>query len=316
MHRFQFLVLFILIYQIQTYAQEFSAENIEINELIEGTLFSPNAKVSKTLVIIISGSGPTNRDGNSSVGKNNSLKQLAVYLAKAGFASFRYDKRILKLMRDQRLDESKLRFDDFVKDAADVVNYFKLFNQDQYDFNRFIILGHSQGALVAKLASLRTAVDGLILLCGTSKPIDELMINQLKDQAPFLVEDLKTALDSIKTVGYVKDYNPLLKSYVYEDVQPFMQSWINHDPKEVAKKIMVPALVVGGTTDIQIPVDDAKILAEHMQKGEYAIIENMNHVLKTVNDLGLENQKSYTNPNYPLSEGLKTELSKFLENYK
>lgn len=309
------LILFLCFFA-EGFSQKHHPQNIEINDLIEGTLLVPDSKTSNTLIIIIPGSGPTNRDGNSTIGKNNSLKQLAHFLADEGFASFRYDKRILKLMRNQRLDESRLRFEDFVKDAADVVNYFKLFHKDNFDFDRFIIVGHSQGALVAKLASLRTAVDGLILLCGTARPMDELMVNQLKQQAPFLVKDLKVALDSIKTVGYVKDYNPLLKSYVYKDVQPFMQSWMNYNPKDVAQKVMVPVLVIGGTTDIQIPAEDARELAEYIQKGEYAIIEDMNHVLKTVDDLGLENQKSYTNPNYPLAKGLKTELSNFLDNFK
>jgi predicted esterase len=297
-------------------AQDNVSENIEINDFIDGTLLEPSVRKSNTLVIIITGSGPTNRDGNSSIGKNNSLKQLAQFLADEGFASFRYDKRIFKLMRNQQLDQSRLRFEDFVKDAADVINYFKLFNQESYDFDKFIIAGHSQGALVAQLGSLRTAVDGLILLCGTAKPLDKLLVDQLTVQAPFLVNDLKVALDSIKTVGYVKAYNPLLKTLLYEDVQPFMQSWMNYNPVEVAKKIDVPTLVVGGTTDIQIPAEDARILAESFPNGTAAIIENMNHVLKTVEDVGIENQKSYTNPEYPFSKALKTEISKFLEPFK
>ncbi len=279
-------------------------------------MLEPDERKSNTLIIIIAGSGPTNRDGNSTIGKNNSLKQLARFFADEGFASFRYDKRIFKLMRNQQLDQSRLRFEDFVKDAADVVNYFKLFNKETYNFDKFIITGHSQGALVAKLGSLRTAVDGLILLCGSSKPLEEMLVNQLSVQAPFLVNDLKMALDSIKTVGYVKDYNPLLKTVLYEDVQPFMQSWMKYDPIEVAKKITVPTLVVGGTTDIQIPADDALKLAENMENARAVVVQNMNHVLKTVEDVGIENQKSYTNPYFPFSEDLKSELSKYLENFK
>jgi esterase/lipase len=313
---FTFLIFIVFFFNLKTNAQNHTSNNIEINDFIDGTLLEPDQRQSNTLIIIIAGSGPTNRDGNSSIGKNNSLKQLAQFLADEGFASFRYDKRIFKLMRNQQLDESRLGFEDFVKDAADVVNYFKLFNQEKYSFDKFIIAGHSQGALVAQLASLRTAVDGLILLCGSAKPLDKLLVDQLTLQAPFLVEDLKVALDSIKTVGYIKDYNPLLKTLLYEDVQPFMQSWMKFNPTEVAKKINVRTLVVGGTTDIQIPAEDAKILARHIQKGQYAIIENMNHVLKTVNEIGIENQKSYTNPDFPFSKGLKNEISNFLESYK
>lgn len=298
------------------FAQDMNSENLEVNEVIDGTLLRPENSNSKTLAIIIAGSGPTNRDGNQTVGKNNSLKMLAEFLAEQGIASFRYDKRIFKMAKSQTLDESKLRFDDFVKDAADVVNYFKLFNVEEYGFENYILIGHSQGALIAQLASLRTAVDGLILLCGTAKPIDEILISQINKQAPFLTEDFKKALDSIKTAGYVNEFNPLLKTVLRKDVQPFMASWIKHDPKTIAQKIEVPALAVGGTTDIQIPAEDAKELAEKFENGEYAIIENMNHILKTIDDIGLENQKTYMNPNLPLSEGLKTELSKFLKKFK
>jgi len=297
-------------------AQNSVSQHIEINDLIDGTLLQPQKLNSKTLAIIIPGSGPTNRDGNQSVGKHNSLKMLAEFLVEQGIASFRYDKRILKLAKIEMLDESRLRFDDFVKDAADVVNYFKLYHNESYEFENFIIIGHSQGALVAQLASLRTAVNALILLCGTAHPIDEVMLSQIQKQAPFLYEDLKTAFDSIKTVGYVNEFNPLLKTVLRKDVQPFMGSWMKYKPTTIAQKIEIPTLVIGGTTDIQVPAKDAKELAENFQNGDYAIIENMNHILKTIADIGLENQKTYMNPNLPLSEELKSELETFLEKFK
>lgn len=290
--------------------------NLEINDVIDGTLLQPEESKTKTLAIIIPGSGPTNRDGNQTVGKNNSLKMLAEFLAEQGIASFRYDKRIFKMAKAQMLDESKLRFEDFVGDAADIVNYFKLYNNDTYGFEKFILIGHSQGALIAQLASLKTAVNGLILLCGTAQPIDEILVNQVDKQAPFLTEDLKKALDSINAVGYVNEYNPLLETLLRKSVQPFMASWMKYDPKIVAQNIEIPVLAVGGTTDIQIPAEDAKVLAESFEHGEYVIIESMNHILKTIDDIGLENQKTYMNPSLPLSDGLKSALENFLIQFK
>jgi esterase/lipase len=305
-----YTILF-LIFVLASKAQELTSNNIEINQFIDGTLLEPTQK-SKTLAVIIAGSGPTNRDGNQGIGKNNSLKQLAYHLAREGVASFRYDKRILKLSRENALDQTKLRFEDFVQDAADVVNYFKLYHNEDYGYDTFILIGHSQGALVAQLASLKTAVNGLILLCGSSKPISEILVSQVELQAPFLVNDLKTSLDSLQNVGYVNKVHPLLNSILYKDVQPFMASWLKHDPSEIARQIEEPALVIGGTTDIQIPAEEAQILAQNLQNGRHVIIENMNHVLKTVEDLGLENQKSYSNPNLPLSTQLKTEVVAFI----
>lgn len=297
------------------YAQNPASKNIEINDLIDGTLVHPDNKTSKTLAVIIAGSGPTNRDGNQIAMKNNSLKQLAHFLADKGVASFRYDKRIFKLSEMQIYDQSQIRFDDFVKDAADVVNYFKLYHDDEYGFEKFILIGHSQGVLVAQLASLKTAVDGLILLCGTAKPIDEVMVSQVSMQAPFLYEDLKNAFDSIRKVGYVKAYNPLLKTILRDDTQAFLQSWMLHEPSEIAKKITEPTLVIGGTTDIQVPGQEAKSLAESFPNASYAVIKNMNHVLKNIESLGQENLKSYNNPNLPLHEDLKVEIYEYLKNF-
>ena len=298
------------------YAQNHISENLEINDLIDGTLLQPKDDTSKTLAIIIAGSGPTNRDGNQTAMKSNNLKQLANFLAEEGIASFRYDKRIFKLSQMQMYDQSKIRFEDFVKDAADVVNYFKLYHNDKYGFEKFILIGHSQGVLVAQLASLKTAVDGLILLCGTAKPIDEVMVSQVSQQAPFLYKDLKDAFDSIKTVGYVNEYNPLLKSILREDTQAFLQSWMIHNPSEIAENISLPTLIIGGTTDIQVPGEEAKTLSESFPNATFAIIDNMNHVLKHVESLGQENLKSYNNPNLPLHEDLKSEIYDYLKKFK
>ena len=310
------LFLFICCLNIGLQAQNHISKNIEINDLIDGTLLQPEDNSSKTLAIIIAGSGPTNRDGNQIAMKNNSLKQLANFLTDEGLASFRYDKRIFKLAKNQMLDESLMRFDDFVKDAADVVNYFKLYHDDEYDFDKFILIGHSQGVLVAQLASLKTAVNALILLCGTAKPIDEVMVSQVSKQAPFLYNDLKGAFDSIKTVGYVNEYNPLLKTILREDTQAFLQSWMLYNPTKLAKKIIEPTLVIGGSTDIQVPGEEAKILADNFPNATYAIIKNMNHILKNVESLGQANLKSYNNPNLPLHDNLKSEIHDFIQKYQ
>ena len=94
-------------------------QEVEVNSLIKGTLFSPYKETTQTkLVILIAGSGPTNRSGNSTVGGiNNSLKFLAEGLAKNGIAVYSYDKRIFAQMIAKTLDEKNLSFEDFIKDA-------------------------------------------------------------------------------------------------------------------------------------------------------------------------------------------------------
>ncbi len=98
--------------------------NVVINQHIEGSLLLPGSGQSDYLVIIIAGSGPTDRDGNQNFLKSNNLKKLAQGVAKEGIASFRYDKRIIKQMKERTLSEESIRFDEFTTDAIAVTDFF------------------------------------------------------------------------------------------------------------------------------------------------------------------------------------------------
>lgn len=145
-------------------------QEIEVNSLIKGTLFSPYKETPETkLVILIAGSGPTNRSGNSTVGGiNNSLKFLAEGLAKNGIAVYSYDKRIFAQMIAKTLDEKTLSFEDFINDAKDVVTYFK----SQKKYSKIIIAGHSEGSLIGMVAAFNNA-DGFVSIAGAGRGIDE-----------------------------------------------------------------------------------------------------------------------------------------------
>ena len=107
----------------------FTKENIAVNALLNGTLYSPIKQSKKTnLVILIAGSGPTDRDGNQKMMPNNSLKLLAEAVANNGIAVYSYDKRIFAQMAAGKLDEASLSFDNFIDDAKAVLLYFKKLN--------------------------------------------------------------------------------------------------------------------------------------------------------------------------------------------
>ena len=117
---------------LKSFSQDtnFIIQDIAINNLIDGTLLIPNEVEKPNLVIIIAGSGPTDRNGNQSFLKNNSLKKLAEELSSNKIATFRYDKRIVKQIKQGNIDRN-IMFDDFVTDAISVITYFKknhLFN--------------------------------------------------------------------------------------------------------------------------------------------------------------------------------------------
>ena len=116
----------LLIVPTATFSQNtsgFTTENIAVNSLLNGTLYAPIKQNNTTkLVILIAGSGPTNRDGNQIGLTNNSLKLLAESLVNNGIAVYSYDKRIFAQMASGKLDEASLSFDNFIDDAKAVVD--------------------------------------------------------------------------------------------------------------------------------------------------------------------------------------------------
>ena len=263
-------------------------QQLQITPLINGTLLLPSGE-KPPLAIIIPGSGPTDRNGNQPMMKNNSLKQLSEGLTAKGIATFRYDKRLLALIKNNTIDEKKVRFDDFVKDAKAVIGFFR-----KKGYDKIILVGHSQGALVAELAALDNPVEKLVLLEGAGQPIDKIILDQLAQQAPGLTEDAAKAFKDLRKNGEAKDFSPGLMSLLRPDIQPFMLSWMRHDPAKILKKIDIPILVISGSKDLQVAPSEGKLLAEANPKAQFTEIKGMNHVLKKIDGGDLENSKSYS----------------------
>ena len=123
---------------------------------ISGTLLRPSSR-PPLVVLIVAGSGPTDRNGNSVLGVSaNSYKILADSLAAHGLASVRYDKRGVGASSGAMMPEEKLRFDDYVADAAAWID--SLAHDPR--FSRVAVIGHSEGALIAAVAAERTSEIG------------------------------------------------------------------------------------------------------------------------------------------------------------
>jgi len=96
-------------------------------------------------------------------------------------------------------------------------------------------------------------------------------------------------------------------------VQPYMISWLKHNPQEEIKKLQIPILIINGTKDIQIPVQDAELLHKANPKSELVLIENMNHIFKEIKGDETENMGSYTNPDLPVMPQLIEKITTFLK---
>lgn len=305
-----FTLLVLLSVGASAQEKSFKTEEISVNELLEGTLYTPDVKKKTNLVILIAGSGPTDRDGNQTGLKNNSLKFLAEGIAERGISVYSYDKRIFSLIKSGNIDESKLSFEGFIDDAVSVSNYFKKENK----YNKIIIAGHSEGALIGMVASERAGTDGFISLAGAGNPIDVVLEFQIKQNAPFLLQETRIILDSLKNGKMVELKNPALFSLFRPAIQPYMISWLKYNPQTEIQKLNVPVMIVNGTKDIQVTVSEAETLHKAKPEAEYLIIENMNHVLKEIKGDLAENQKSYTNPDLPVMQELIERISDFSKN--
>lgn len=302
------ILLTFLIFQI-TYAQNTPIErDVKVNQYVYGTLLQPK-EGADNLIIIIPGSGPTDRNGNQQLTRNNSLRILAEKLAASGIATFRYDKRVLTLLKKGALQEEKLRFDDFVEDAVATVNYFSSRNR----YANIYIIGHSQGSLVGMIAAQQSKVSGYISLAGPGQTIDQTILSQIALQMPDLKDKAQDAFTQLKENGKVKKYSPALSSIFRPETQPFMASWMQYDPKAEIQKLQIPVLIVNGTNDIQVDTNEAKALAEAKPDASLVLVENMNHVLRIIEGTDpLENTKSYNEPRRPISEELINVIKDFI----
>ena len=299
------IFLYVLMTTIHAYAQEFTSEEIKVYTNVEGTLLLPNTQEEKSipLVILIAGSGPTDRDGNQSFMKNDALKKIAEALSQKGIATFRYDKRIVKQIRNQNIDKN-ISFDDFVIDARSVIGFFKS------KFETIIVAGHSQGSLVGLLA-LDAGASGFISLAGAGKPIDEILEEQIVKTAAVFSKSTERVLNVLRSGETTSEYPPELASIFNLELQAFLISWMQHNPAKIIANTPLPILIINGDKDLQVDVKEAQLLNSAAQNSKLIIIEHMNHVLVKIDGDDLENAKSYNNPNLKINEELINAIQEF-----
>ena len=276
-----------------------------------GSLLLPKSDNPVPVVLILSGSGPTDRDGNNpDGGRNDSLKRLAWVLAKHNIASVRFDKRGVAASLAATPDERNLSVEAYV---ADAVVWGQKLKADPR-FGPLILLGHSEGALIASLAAPKVDAAAVISLSGTARPIDQVLRRQLaRSLPPPLMLRSNELLDSLKA-GRTDDNVPAPLQVIFRpSVQPYLISLFRQDPAAAFAQLQMPALIVQGSNDIQVQVDDAKLLKAAKPDAQLALIEGMNHVLRIVPNDVKRQLASYKDPNLPLAAELGTRVLEFID---
>jgi pimeloyl-ACP methyl ester carboxylesterase len=274
---------------------------------IFGTLLTPETSGNIPVAIIVSGSGPTDRNGNSMMTNNNSLKKLAEALASKRVASLRFDKRgVGKSMRAIK-SEAALRFEDYI---MDVRGWVRLLKKDKR-FTKVIIIGHSEGSLIGMAAA--DSADMFISLAGSGRKADDLIREQLSRQPQQIKEASLPILESLAQGKKVDSVPPALAALFRPSVQPYLISWFKYNPAEIIREMKIPVLIVQGENDLQVSVKDANLLAEANLKARLVLIPHMNHVLKNVGDDNESNMKTYRDPDLPIKNELVEAIDKFIQ---
>ena len=285
---------------------------------ILGTLTLPrSAQGPVPVAVIIAGSGPTDRNGNSSLGiRPNAYAQLAWNLAQRGIASFRYDKRGIAASRGA-LDSAAAKnmvVDQFANDAKAAAESLHADRR----FSRVVFVGHSEGAsLAVRAANLGAPVAGVISVSGMGRRFGVVVRDQLAQQ---LDSATLFGYDTAMT-AYLAGRDPAVPSYLQGLFMPvnrtYLRSLMAYDPPGEMARVRCPVLIVQGDMDFQISVRDADILHGALAGSREAVIPGMNHVLKHVASRDrAQQQAAYVDPTTPIDPAVVTTIAEWVGSLK
>ncbi len=281
---------------------------------LAGTLLDAGAK--SPLVMILPGSGPTDRDGNNPGGVSSaSYRLLAEALGAQGISTLRTDKRGMFGSAAAIPDPNAVTVGDY---AADVESWTASIQTRQKRACVWL-LGHSEGGLVALIAAQRQRnACGVILLAAPGRKLDDVLREQLKSN-PANIPVLHDAMRALDELGAgrkvdVSAMHPALQSLFNASVQPFLIDMFRNDPAKLTSAVTVPMLIIGGGRDIQVAVSDADALAAANPSAKKIIIADMTHALKAVaTDHRAANIATYANPALPVHPELVKAIGMFVK---
>jgi hypothetical protein len=290
-------------------AAETNGEDVAVAGL-SGTLLKPKGNEHPPVVLLIAGSGPTDRNGNQGGTGPGELRLLAEQLAEMGIASLRYDKRGVGRSPLAGLREEDFVLNSFVDDAVVWLNWL----QQRSDLGPRIVAGHSEGGLIALLAAKRAPVAGIVLLATPGRRLGDVIRDQLQriGMDPALQTEALSVLAALERGETIPSVNPALQALFRPSVQRFMISALAIDPAKELRHLALPLLIVSGGHDLQVNSADAALLSAERPDAIHLDIPGMNHVLKMAPADLAGQQDAYANPDLPLAPGLSDAIAKFV----
>jgi uncharacterized protein len=298
---------------------------------LAATLTYPEGESHKyPLVVMVHGSGPTDRDSNAKGMPMNIFKQLSEVVAAEGFASIRYDKRGVGASKG---DFYETGVHDLINDAHAVVEFAK--KHPKIDSENVILLGHSEGSIIAPFVNEKVSVDGMILLAGTAEPLAETLtwqreeiikdVRTVKGFQGWLIRLLKvdekiTKMNDDLTVALLASDEPVIKYKGKKVNAKWNREHIQFDVSKPLQKVTCPVLAITGTKDVNVKVSDLEKIKSLVQgECETHIIQDMTHLLRktdvehSISKIWNNNKKSVKQP---IDSELKDKIISWLRNWK
>jgi pimeloyl-ACP methyl ester carboxylesterase len=277
---------------------------------LEATLTLPGGTGPWPAAVIIAGSGPTDRNGNSPAGvSTDTYAMLARGLAERGIATLRYDKRSLPATRGT-FDFTSVTPHEFAADAAAAARAMA----SRGDIGPVSFIGHSEGGMLALLAARGGApVRRLVLVSATGRDLTTVLREQLSRQfSPAMVSQFDTAWTAY-LAGEPFTTPKGLEALFVPVNRRFMQSWRDIDPVDLLRGLALPTLVLQGETDVQVTPADAGALGSARPDVKVVLLPGVNHVLKIYRGKTIaEQMTSYTTRSLPLAPGVVPAIAGFL----
>jgi len=255
---------------------------------LRGTLSLPDESKKYPAALLIPGSGQVDRNENARHMPINIFGQMACFLAENGVACLRYDKRGIG---ESGGDFWQTGFLDNAADASAALDSLKQYGE--IEPGRVVLLGHSEGALIAtRLAASKTRIAGIILLAGAAQPGEDV----LKWQAEQVVKGMKgfnawlirllridVAKAQQKQLQMIK--NSSRDSYRVQLFTRINAKWMRqfmaYNPADDLPAIEVPVLAITGSKDIQVDPENLERMARLVKSDfEYHMPENITHILR------------------------------------
>jgi hypothetical protein len=275
---------------------------------LDAVLTTPPDVDRPPVALLIAGSGSTDHDGNGPQAKPATLKKLAEQLAQRKIATLRYDKRGAGGWKPEFGPPEDFRFKDYVDDAASLVNYLRSSGK----FAHIVVVGHSEGGLVAILTARQVQIDRLVLLVTAARRQGDLLKAQLEKRQipPDILQPILKAIDSIMA-GQTVDPPPRGLA-IPPAMQPSLASAFTIDPIDPLKSIERPILIVGGGRDVQVARLDFAALSAASPLAKTLWLADMNHVLVDVSDES-DNLAAYNQPERPIDPTAVDAIATFIQ---